>query len=171
MLPSQLLLTLLFLSSYLTKPAFCQSFYRERAAPIHKSHKKAKQIHYCYCVVPTSDRSQRFPIWRIRQRGSHLHLSSLLFLFIPLLFFRFHPSPRFHLLKSPFHPIPRLLRSVFPFTLVPHLLERHREASNLLTVTDGCAEAHNGGSRRVITLQLTFQGKTQSWGLTWRRPI
>lgn len=56
-------------------------------------------------------------------------------------------SPPFILLKSSFHPVPRLLRSGSPFTLVSHWLERHREASNLLTVTDGCAEAHNGGSR------------------------
>lgn len=144
MLANQLLLTLLFPSSYLTKPDVCQPFYRERAAPIHKPQIKAKQIHYCYCGVPTSDRSQRFLDLKNQTKGESFASRPFA---VCLSHYSSSDSPPFILLKSSFHPVPRLLRSGSPFTLVPHWLERHREASNLLTGTDGWAEAHNGGSR------------------------
>lgn len=67
--------------------------------------------------------------------------------------------------------LPRPLRPS-PFALgppppIPHRLGGHsRETSNLLTVTDGCAEAHNGRRRHVISLAAGLR-KNQSLSLTW----
>lgn len=47
-----------------------------------------------------------------------------------------------------------------PFALFPHWLGGHsRETPNLLTVTDGCAEAHNGRRRHVISLAAGLRKK------------
>lgn len=46
-----------------------------------------------------------------------------------------------------------------PFALVSHGLCPARETLNLLTVTDGCTQAHNGRRRHVISLAAGLQKK------------
>lgn len=48
----------------------------------------------------------------------------------------------------------------------PPLGGHSRKASNLLAVTDGCVEAHNGRRRRVISLAAGLRQKKPNSSLT-----